>query len=87
MEATQNNDAGESQNDAKVRLRLEVYDALAAKRGVTKVVDQAKLHGIGRQHMFRLRSGKWNPSLPLAMQMAADLGTTVDALFERVVEQ
>ncbi|HWJ08998.1 MAG TPA: hypothetical protein VNS46_06445 [Nocardioides sp.] len=86
MAATQNNDGEPPQNDAKIRLRLEVYDALAEKRGVTKVVEQAKLHGIGRQHMFRIRSGNWQPSLTVAMRMAADLGTTVDALFERVVE-
>lgn len=87
MDATQNNDAEPSQNDAKIRLRVEVYDALAAERaGVTTVVGQAKLHGIGRQHMFRIRSGKWQPSLTVAMRMAADLGTTVDTLFERVME-
>lgn len=84
MGATQNSDGNSGQSDAKARLRVEVYDALAAKRGVTTVVAQAQLHGIGRQHMFRIRSGKWNPSLPVAMRMAADLGTTVDALFERV---
>lgn len=84
MEATQNSDAPPAQSDVKVRLRLEVYDALAEKRGITTVVGQAKLHEIGRQHMFRIRSGKWQPSLTVAMRMAADLGTTVDALFERV---
>jgi DNA-binding XRE family transcriptional regulator len=84
MEATQNSDASPAQSDVKVRLRMEVYDALAEKREVTTVVAQAKLHGIGRQHMFRIRSGRWQPSLPVAMRMAADLGTTVDALFERV---
>ncbi|HEY9370484.1 hypothetical protein [Streptomyces sp.] len=88
MAATQKQDDPSAPTDAKVRLRVEVYDALAAERaGVTKVVDQAKLHGINRQHMFRIRSGKWNPSLTVAMRMAADLGTTVDALFERVVEK
>ena len=84
MEATQNCDAPPARGDAKVRLRVEVYDALAERAGVTTVVGQAKLHGINRQHMFRIRSGKWQPSLTVAMRMAADLGTTVDALFERV---
>ncbi|WP_146603947.1 hypothetical protein [Micromonospora deserti] len=85
MEATQKGDASTARSDAKVRLRVGVYDALAAERaGVTTVVAQAKLHGINRQHMFRIRSGKWQPSLTVAMRMAADLGTTVDALFERV---
>jgi DNA-binding XRE family transcriptional regulator len=86
MAATQNRDDLSAPTDVKIRLRVEVYDALAAERaGVTTVVAQAKLHGIGRQHMFRIRSGNSNPRLPLAMRMAADLGTTVDALFERVV--
>lgn len=83
MEATQNSDASPAENDVKVRLRVEVYDALAAKRGVKTVVAQAKLHGVGRQHMFRIRAGN-RPSLSVAMRMAADLGTTVEALFERV---
>lgn len=84
MEATKNSDAMTAQSDAKVRLRLEVYEALAAKRGVGKVVAQAKLHGIGRQHMFDIRAGRKLPSLPLAMRMATDMGTSVDALFEQV---
>ena len=84
MEATQNSDASPSENDAKVRLRVEVYDALAAQRGAKTVVAQAKLHEIGRQHLFDIRSGRGRPSLSLAMRMAADMGTTVEALFERV---
>lgn len=69
-----------------MRLRVEVYDALAKQRGVTSVVDQARLHRIGRQHMFDLRAGRAQPSLPLAMRMAADLGTTVEALWEWVMQ-
>lgn len=84
MQATQKGDAPPLHTDARVRLRLEVYDALAAKRGVSAVVAQARLHGVGRQHMFEIRAGRSLPSLPLAMRMAADMGTTVDALFERV---
>ncbi|MGX4657064.1 hypothetical protein ACWCHM_25945 [Micromonospora sp. SCSIO 07396] len=86
MQATQNDDALTSRSDAKIRLRLEVYDALAAQRNVRKVVAQARLHGIGRQHMFDIRSGRHLPGLPLAMRMASDMGTTVEALFERVPE-
>lgn len=84
MEATQKRDASAARNGARVRLRMEVYDALAAKRDVTTPVDQAELHGISRSQMYRIRSGEWQPSLPLAMRMAGDLGTTVDALFEWV---
>lgn len=69
--------------DVELRLRLEVYDALAKSKGVDTVVGQARLHGVHRGHMFRIRSGEQLPSLPLAMRMAVDLGTTVEALFER----
>lgn len=84
MQATQKSDALPLQTDVRVRLRLEVYDALAVKQKVTTVVAQSKLHGIGRQHMFDIRAGRSLPSLSLAMRMATDLGTTVDGLFERV---
>lgn len=67
-----------------VRLRVEVYDALAEKRGLTSVTGQAKRHGIGRTHMSLIRAGRKGVSLPLAMRMAGDLGTSVEALFERV---
>lgn len=87
MEATRNSDASPAESDAKVRLRVEVYDALAEKRGATTVVAQAKLHEIGRQHLFDIRAGRSLPSLPLAMRMAADLETSVEALFGRAVER
>lgn len=83
MQATPKGDHVEVQGEAKVRLRVEVYDALAKRRGAVKVAAQARLHGIGRQHMFHLRSGRKQASLPLAMRMAADLGTAVEALFAR----
>ncbi|HEU4544525.1 MAG TPA: hypothetical protein VFR23_25585, partial [Jiangellaceae bacterium] len=63
---------------------VHVYDALAAAKGVKKVVQQAALHGVHRSAMFRLRSGERSASLDLAMRMAEDLGTTVEVLFERV---
>lgn len=66
-----------------VRLRVEVYDALAEKKGLTSVTAQAERHGIGRTHMSQLRSGRKTAGLELAMQMAADLGTSVEALFGR----
>lgn len=37
--------------------------------------------------MFNIRSGRHLPSLPLAMRMASDMGTTVDALFEKATER
>lgn len=67
-----------------IRLRVEVYDALAAAKGYRKVEHQAAWHGVHRSTLFRLRAGEGVPSLDLAMRMATDLGTSVEALFERV---
>lgn len=84
MEPTPKDDAPAPDGDGGItRLRIEVYDALAHTKGATTVVAQAALHGIGRQHMFDLRAGRKLPSLPLALRMAGDLTTTVEALFER----
>lgn len=83
MEATAKSNAEPPKTNATIRLRVEVYDALAERKGLTKVTDQAKTHGIGRTHMSLIRSGRKGVSLPLAMRMAADLGTSVEALFGR----
>lgn len=83
MEATAKSNA-ESPKANGIRLRVEVYTALAEKKGLTSVTAQAKTHGIGRTHMSLIRSGRKGVGLPLAMRMAADLGTTVEALFGRV---
>jgi DNA-binding XRE family transcriptional regulator len=83
MQVMPKSDAPQPDSDTDIRLRLEVYDALAAAKGYRKVVDQAALHDVHRATMFRIRSGERLPSLELAMRMAADLGTTVEALFER----
>lgn len=83
MPATPNSDGAAPKDDADIRLRLEVYDALAKSKGADTIVAQAALHGVGRQHMSEIRGHKKRPSLRLAIRMAADLGTTVEALFER----
>lgn len=83
MEATAKTNA-ESPKTNDIRLRVEVYDALAARKGLNSVTGQAKKHGIGRTHMSLIRAGRKGVSLPLAMRMAADLDTTVEALFGRV---
>lgn len=70
---------------AGVRLRVAIYDALAASKGARTVVAQAALHKIHRSTLFRLRSGERAPTLELAMQMASDLGVAVEVIFERVV--
>ncbi|HEY9373778.1 hypothetical protein [Streptomyces sp.] len=82
MEATPKTDGPSPKADG-VRLRVEVYDALAEKRGLASITAQAERHGIGRTHMSHLRSGRKTAGLPLAMRMAADLGTSVEALFGR----
>lgn len=83
MEATLNNDAPSSGGDAvTARLRVDVYDRLALAKGIRSVVAGAALHGIHRATLFDYRSGKKSPHLPTAMQMAADLETTVEELFE-----
>ncbi|HEU4541745.1 MAG TPA: hypothetical protein VFR23_11525, partial [Jiangellaceae bacterium] len=68
MEVTTLGDVEMPRNDAPVRLRVHVYDALAAAKGVKKVVQQAALHGVHRSAMFRLRSGERSASLDLAMR-------------------
>lgn len=84
MQATQKSDAETPQSDgADIRLRLEVYDALALQKGKKTVVAQAAMHGVNRSTLFRIRNGERSPSLELAIRMATDLGTTVEALFER----
>ena len=65
-----------------VRFRVNVHEALAATKRATTVPAQAALHGIDRTHMHRIRTGERTPGLALAMKMARDLGTTVEALFE-----
>ncbi|HEU4543427.1 MAG TPA: hypothetical protein VFR23_20010 [Jiangellaceae bacterium] len=84
MEATTLGDEKMPKNDVRVLLRVHVYDALAAAKGIKTVVAQAALHGVHRATLFDLRSHKSSASLDLAMRMAEDLGTTVEVLFERV---
>lgn len=83
MTATLLGDAQSAKPDG-VRLRLAVYDALAAARGCTRVAQQARLHGISKAQMYRIRNGERGVSLELAMRMARDFGTTVEVLFEQV---
>ncbi|MEW2383343.1 hypothetical protein AB0873_14810 [Micromonospora sp. NPDC047707] len=83
MEPMPNPDAESPKADV-VRLRVDVYDALARQRGLDTVAKQAERHGIGRTHMSLLRNGHKGAGLALAMRMAADLGTSVEVLFGRV---
>ncbi len=85
MRTTTAGDAWSPVDVSGVKLRLDVYDRLAAKHGAHTVSEQAALHGVHRSYMYRLRAGDRGVGLDLAMQMAADLGTTVEDLFERTV--
>lgn len=83
MEATLNNDAPSPDGEVAIaRLRVDEYDQLAAAKGATTVVAAAELHGINRTMLFDYRSGRKSPQLSTAMKMAADLGTTVEEIFE-----
>lgn len=66
-----------------VRLRTDVYDALAKAKGYPKPDAQAAWHGIARSAMFRLRAGGV-PRLDTAMRIAADCGVPVEVIWERV---
>ena len=68
----------------RVRLRVEVYEALAASVGADSPTLQAELHGISRDHIYALKAGTSVPRLDTAMRIAADLCTDVEALWERV---
>lgn len=77
-------DTASGRADVTVRLRIEVYDALAKSKGAESVTAQARMHGLDRSHMHALKNGESLPKVDTALRMAADLGTTVEALFERV---
>ena len=70
--------------DMPVRLRVDVYDKLAAAKGYSTVTAQAELHDLNRTTMHALRAGENVPRLDTAMRMAADLGVAVEVIWERV---
>lgn len=51
-----------------------------AKRNLTQA-ELADLVGVRRETIVFLESGRYNPSLRLAHQVAKALGTTIDTLF------
>jgi DNA-binding XRE family transcriptional regulator len=79
---THSSDTEEREVDARVRLRVEVFDALMNRKGITFVAAQARELGVSRSNLFRLRTGATEPGLGLAMKMARLAGTTVEVLFE-----
>ena len=86
MIATQKRDDEALRTDAVLRLRVEVLDALMAKRGVHSVAGTARAARISRATLFRLRGHKLNASGLVAVRLAEAAGTTIDALFERAVQ-
>jgi len=68
--------------DGRLRLRREVFDALAAKRGAETVVAQAELTGVPRRTLYNLFAGT-EPSLATASKLALALGCRVGDLFEQ----
>lgn len=82
VEATDLKDASSRPADGSVRLRTDVYDALAAERGYKTVESQVGWHGLTRSNWFRIRAGG-PPRLDTAMRVAADLGVAVEVIWER----
>jgi DNA-binding XRE family transcriptional regulator len=82
MEATLKHDGATPEGDVIARLRVDVHDRLIADKGIGTVVAAAELHGINRTQLFDYRSGRKSPHLTIAMRMAADLGVSVEELFE-----
>ena len=83
MPPTRKRDSESPWKDGAVaRLRIEEYDRLAAQKGASTVTAAAVLHGFGASRLFDYRAGRKSPRLEVAMKMAADLGTTVEKLFE-----
>ena len=54
--------------------------ALRKELGLSQV-ELGKRCGVSRQTINAIENQKYDPSLPLAFQLARILGTTVDALF------
>ena len=62
---------------AELKTKLKEY---RAKKDL-KQGDLAELVGVRRETIIRLEKGQYNPSLKLAMDIAAVFGTTVEELF------
>lgn len=67
-------------NDDKLKLKNNIRKMRRGKVDITQE-NLAALVGCTRQTIFSLEKGKYNPSLVLAMKIAAVLGVTVNELF------
>lgn len=83
MQLSEVNDASSVATDTKIVLRVDVLDALMARRGAPRPSEQAERFGLNRTHYFDLRAGRNNASLAVALRIAAEAGTTVEVLFGR----
>jgi DNA-binding XRE family transcriptional regulator len=64
-------------------LRTDTFDGLVKERwGDVSETELARLIGVDRTTLYRIREGKVTPTLETAMRMAEALGTTVEDLFE-----
>ena len=68
---------------AKVRLKLDIFDARMSQLGATKRGEQAQLLDMDRTALGHIISGRNSPSLERAIDMSARLDLTVEELFER----
>lgn len=66
-----------------MRLRVDVYKPIAVAKGHDTPAKQATWHGLGRSTMYRLLAGGNAESLTV-MQIAADCGVPVEAIWQRV---
>lgn len=75
-------ESGTTAAPATAALRADVFDQLAAKLGATNDVQRARLLGVDRATIGRMKAHKFAPRLAVALRMADTLGTTVEELFE-----
>lgn len=64
-----------------VRLRVEVFEELTARKNATTVQARAELLNLNRDTVRRLRGGSYEPTLGTAMHIARVLGTKVEKLW------
>lgn len=89
MQLTESADASPESADAPQRLRKEVVDALFARKGIVHPDGkpaptwQARELGLHKSHWFRIRSGEVVPLVSLVDDVAAYLGSSVDAIYGR----
>lgn len=64
-------------------LKVEVYDALAQRRGLLRIEDQAEHHRVKRQHWSAIRNGRKSPSAALAMRVADQFEVDANSIWRR----